>query len=806
MSHGRECLRLFSCMAFPGATPQMSSRHTLARRTAAALSLLLAACGGGGGDGGSTNPPPPTRVPASVTFEGSTTVTGTVGTAVAGAIAVTVRTADNLPVPRTTVTFSVSGGSIASSTAQTDDNGRATAGTWTLGNTAGTQTLTATAGSANATLTATAAAGNPASLEIVTPLPATLRAGVAVTPAPSVRAKDQFNNVVNRGGLAITATLQSGTGVLAGATATTDASGLATFTGLTLTGLVSDGPRTIAFGAPGIPSINGTPVALEAGLTASLTLTNVPTNARAGILVAPGITARIRDQFNNPILRPTTVTASIASGGGTLQGATASTGTTGEATFVSLAIEGQVGARTLRFTADQQSVTTGAIALAPGDPAELRVTSQPTTIENTLPFASPVIVRVTDRFGNGVGGATRGVAAAIASGGGTLFANTAQTDAVGVASFDALRIVGSAGPRTLVFTSAGLAPVTTAPLQLEAGPARFLAFFQQPSSTVTVSVPLLQQPALQMADTSGNIVRRAGTVVRATLLDAAGELLNDVALTDNQGIARFEQLTFLAASNFPPPTLRLRFSAGPQATVVTAGLTIQNAPGNSVSSLQYGSTSQKLFVLDAGTSLTIAATARDALNAPLPQVPIVYQPIDPAVVSVRSNGSITGLAGGSTWIRAFGAGNPNIKDSVYVTVPFDATAPVVRTTLIAPLPLRANVTTGFDLVLDTRDATIGAATIVLSMPPEVVDGISWQGANGTQIGFDQAFNILRISAANAAGFRGIVTLASITITAKAAQPFLTNRELIVTPLEVIDATTLQNLASRSTGVNIPMIP
>ncbi len=70
------------------------------------------ACGGGGGDGGGggVTPPPPTRVPASVTFEGGTTVSGTVGTAIGTTIAVTVRTADNLPVPSTTVTFSVSAG------------------------------------------------------------------------------------------------------------------------------------------------------------------------------------------------------------------------------------------------------------------------------------------------------------------------------------------------------------------------------------------------------------------------------------------------------------------------------------------------------------------------------------------------------------------------------------------------------------------------------------------------------------------------------------------------------------------------
>jgi adhesin/invasin len=531
-----------------------------------------------------------------------------VGAAVSGTITVTVRTSDNLPVPRTTVSFTTSAGTISSTSAQTDDNGRATAGTWSLGTTAGSQTLTAAAGSASAQLVATAAAATPATIELVTGLPASIRAGVPVTPAPVVRAKDQYANIVNRPGTVITATLQSGAGTLGGAQATTDANGIATFSALTLSGLVSAGPRTIAFTATGLPTVAAPPVALEAGTTATITLQNVPTFARAGVVIAPGVVARLSDAFGNPMSRPTPVTATLAQGSGAIAGNAATTNTLGEATFASLALEGLVGNRQLRFTADQVSATTGSITLAPGDASQLQVTSQPTVVENTIPFPR-MSWCVTDRSATAslmpdAGSPRRSPRGVCAHGA------AAQTDAVGVARFAGLRLIGSAAAHARLHD--GRWRRHHAAIQLDAGPARFVAFFQQPSGTVTVGVPLLQQPALQLADTSGNVVRRAGAPVRATVLDANGELLNDVAITDNQGVARFEQLTFLSANAFPPPTLRLRFSSGAQAAVVTGNLNIQNAPGSGVRRHVRRHRAAPLPARPGGT-LSLSAVARDLL-------------------------------------------------------------------------------------------------------------------------------------------------------------------------------------------------
>lgn len=774
----------------------------------ASLPPLLSSCGGGGGDaGGGGVTPPATRVPSSISFDNGNTASATVGMALAGAITVVVRASDNLPLANTPVTFTVSAGTLSAASAQTDANGRATAGTWTLGNTAGQQTLTATAGAASAQLVAVALPGPPVSLEIVTGLPPTIRAGAPITPPPVVRTRDQFNNVVTRAGIVVTALLQAGSGTLTGTQATTDASGIATFTALALGGLVSDGARTVGFGTTGVATVSAPPVQLEAGPTATIALRQVPASVRSGVVIAPSIVARLTDGYGNAMNRATTVLATVASGGGTVSGGSAVTNPEGDAVFGALAIEGLIGTRTLRFAADQASVTTGGIAVAAGDAAELRITAQPVVAENTLPFATPVNLRVTDRYGNAVPQAGRLVTASIASGGGALLGASAQTDVSGGASFGALRLIGAVGPRTLAFSTSGLAPATSQVIQLDAGPPRFVSFSQAPPVSVTVGVPLSQQPALQLADTSGNVVRRAGSVVRATVLDAIGELLNDVAITDAQGIARFEQLTFLSSSSVVlPPSMRLRFSSGAQASIETPSLALQGAPGSAAQGIQYGNTSQRLFLLDPGASLNISATARDMAGSPLPALPIVYSAVNAGAVSVRPNGTITGLAGGSSWVRAIAAGTPAVRDSVYVTVPRDPTAPVIFTTQLAPIVVRNGVTAGFDIVLDTRAATVGATTILVGLPNELVAGLNAQALVGNVVlGIDAGLNALRISLVAPDGIRGIVPIVRVSITSNAAVGFLFNREIVITPLEVFD-TSLQDLAPRSTGVTIPLVP
>jgi len=130
------------------------------------VSAALAACGGdgptepgGGGGGGGAN------TPAAVTRANDNTngQSATVGTAVANAPAVRVTNSAGAALANVTVTFAVTagGGTLGATTATTNAQGIASAGSWTLGGTPGANTVRATVGSLTPvefTATATAAA------------------------------------------------------------------------------------------------------------------------------------------------------------------------------------------------------------------------------------------------------------------------------------------------------------------------------------------------------------------------------------------------------------------------------------------------------------------------------------------------------------------------------------------------------------------------------------------------------------------------------------------------------------------------
>jgi hypothetical protein len=134
----------------------------------------------------------------------------------------------------------------------------------------GTNVLTVTArdaannaASATLTVTYTAPAPPPATqLAITTQPSATAQSGVAFAQQPRIQLRDAANSAVSQSGVVVTAAIATGVGTLSGtATATTNASGLATFTNLSITGV--DGDRTLRFTAGTLTTATSTIVTLS---------------------------------------------------------------------------------------------------------------------------------------------------------------------------------------------------------------------------------------------------------------------------------------------------------------------------------------------------------------------------------------------------------------------------------------------------------------------------------------------------------------------------------------------------------------
>src|SRR5207253_8986380 len=134
--------------------------------------------------------------------------------------------------------------------------------------------------------------------------------------------------------------------------AATTGSGVASFTNLSISGTA--GERTLTFSAAGFVTAASGPVTVSLRDALPISLTTQPSaTAQSGVPFAQQPVVQLRDGAGNPVSQAgVTVTAAIATGGGTLGGTvTAATNGSGVASFTDLAISGATGDRTLSFSA-----------------------------------------------------------------------------------------------------------------------------------------------------------------------------------------------------------------------------------------------------------------------------------------------------------------------------------------------------------------------------------------------------------------------------------------------------------------------
>ncbi|MGH7525627.1 MAG: Ig-like domain-containing protein [Gemmatimonadales bacterium] len=335
---------------------------------------------------------------------------GTVNSPVSPAPSVVVKDDAGNPVPGVTVAFTADrDGSVSPGTVTTDQLGVAQVTSWTLGRTAGVRySLSARAQSSAGDpviFSADAKAGAAGRLEIVVQPSATARSGAPLTRQPSIQVEDLLGNPARQAGVPISATLSSGpSGTLQSATATTNASGRATFSGLTLTGLVGD--YTLSFSAPDLEGATSSGISLTAAPASRLTLVaQPPSTGRSRVPLSTQPVIQLQDERGNPVAQAgVAVVASVATGGGSLGGATtAVTNGDGLAPFADLAIIGSPGPRTLLFTSasPQAEVVSGRITLPNVATVSLLAPPPETAVVGTR-LSNPVSWSLTDAAGQPV--------------------------------------------------------------------------------------------------------------------------------------------------------------------------------------------------------------------------------------------------------------------------------------------------------------------------------------------------------------------------------------------------------------------
>lgn len=410
----------------------------------------------------------------------------------------------NNPVSGKTVTFAVTGGggAIVGGSAVSDANGRAAPTSWTMGASAGTNTCTATAAGLTGSPITFTANGIGVGAGVITQIATqagTGQTGIVAGQAAAVmtwRVRDGVNVAVQ--GALVTFSVTAGGGSLSVGSAVTNASGDAsvTLTTGTIVALntvlanVRAGDGTTLGSSISTTTVAGT--ATKLGIT-----THCPPNSISGQQFNPQPVVQVQDQYGNAKAASKTITAATNNGSIVGTATAATNASTGAAAFSNLGLSG-TGACVITFsTAGLTSVLENAVTLAPPLPATLGMVTQPTsvTVGATL---SPVAVDVRDQQGTRVTSSQANITVAL-SGNGVLSGTLTVQAVSGVATFSDLAISAAGTGDTLIFTSVGLATVTSTSFNVNSSsssiePAGFTQITSNPWNRVPAMLNSSGQP------------------------------------------------------------------------------------------------------------------------------------------------------------------------------------------------------------------------------------------------------------------------------------------------------------------------
>ncbi|WP_164016793.1 beta strand repeat-containing protein [Pyxidicoccus trucidator] len=562
------------------------------------------------------------------------------GTAFSPAIAVAVQDALGNTVTSSTATVQLalannpSGASLAGTLSVAAVNGVATFPGVSVDRIGTGYTLSASAPGLTATSNTFNITAGPATRLAFGVQPSDAAAGIAITPAVTVRVVDAAGNTVTSATTSITVAIGNnpGVGILNGTRTVSAVAGVATFSTLSITR--TGAGYTLTAAATGLTT--GTSAAFNVTPGAATTLaffTNPPNVVTAGAAITPDVRVGVRDSFGNTVTTSTaTITLSLSAnpGGSTLGGTLTVNAVDGVAIFPGLTLNR--AANNYRFAAASTGLTSTTSALfnvTAGAASQLAFTTQPTAnVAAGATFSTSVRVTVQDSLGNTVTTPALSVSMAIGNnpGGATLGGTTTVTTASGVATFASITLNRVGTGYTLVASSGVLTAATSSAFNVTPGAATQLAFTTQPGNT-SAGAPF--DPAVQVSvrDAQGNTVTTATTSITLRLGNnpGGGTLSGTTVVSATGGIA-----------TFPGVSLN-RAGTGYTLTATATGLTT----GTSAA-----------FNVTPGAATTLAFTVQPALSS-------VDLPLSPAVQVAVQDGFGNVVTGATDSITLALGANPS---------------------------------------------------------------------------------------------------------------------------------------------------
>lgn len=441
-----------------------------------------------------------------------------------------------------TVSIAANGGATLTPNQVSAVNGVATfSGVTFMTSTTGSYTITATAANWSGTILSTTS--NPFivdanHVDFAGPVPTAIPCGTTTNFVATFR--DNCENLVTSTTGDITVSIDNG-GMLNGSTSVTVTSvgGVATFTGVTVNGLVGTTYTltATAVNTTGATIVGSTTITITPGVPAEIVFSVEPsTTGIAGVNLVTTPQISVLDACGNvvptavyqvsysldPASTNTTATVNVQPTNGLVT-------VNGNSTFTGLNIE-RTGTYYLRAVANfvsytppagygpaptQLSATSSSVVILPNVAYKLSVVTNPplTNLANTF-FTTATVVEVQDQFGNQVTTESgRTISMAIASGtpGASLTGTTSTTTVNGVATFSALKI-DKVGTYTLSANSSGLTSATTTAFDVISGPAVQLSYTFQPTPSQNITSASQFVVTVRTEDAGGNYISTNATI------------------------------------------------------------------------------------------------------------------------------------------------------------------------------------------------------------------------------------------------------------------------------------------------------
>jgi hypothetical protein len=319
---------------------------------------------------------------------------------------------------------------------------------------------------------------------------------------PVVEILDQTGQPLTTATNTVTVAIASGTGTLSGTATVQAVGGVATFSGLSISGT---GTFTLSFASAGLTGVTSASFTVAPRVATSLRVVTQPGGAVDGQVFGTQPVVEILDQTGQPLTTATNaVTVAITSGQGTLSGTATVQAVGGVATFSGLSISG-TGTFTLSFVSTSlTAVTSGGFEVAAGVPTSLVIVQQPAGAVAGQPFTTQPIVQILDQTGNLIRRVTATVTATSSTGVLSGMRNISLTNLPGEFAFSDLSL-GSTGSYVLTFSSGDLPPINSDTLVVAS------------ASVATTLQVTLSQPSVV-----GNVVQTASAVVR----DQFGQIMD----------------------------------------------------------------------------------------------------------------------------------------------------------------------------------------------------------------------------------------------------------------------------------------